>query len=71
MDNIINLREQVLTEINQLPQDKLNLVLNFVNTLKSTDNNKTEGEIIDPLANFIGAVNHGNLTDNIEESLYE
>lgn len=71
MDSIISLRQQVLTEINQLPQDKLNLVLKFVNNLKYNSNNDIEEEIIDPLADFIGAVNNGKLTENMEQDLYE
>lgn len=71
MDSIIDLRQQVLTEINQLPQDKLNLVLKFVNSLKYSSNKDIEEEIIDPLADFIGAVNTVKLTDNMDQDLYE
>jgi hypothetical protein len=71
MDNIISLRQQILTEINQLSQEKLTQVITFVNTIKSADANKIEEEIIDPLTDFIGAVNQGNLTENIEQYLYE
>lgn len=71
MDNTINIRQQLLTEINQLPQEKLNLLLNFVNSLKIPNENNMKEEIIDPLADFIGAVEIGNITKNIEQDLYE
>jgi len=71
MDNIISLRQQILTEINQLSPEKLNQVISFVNSIKSADENKNEEEITDPLTDFIGAVNQGNLTENMEKYLYE
>ena len=71
MSNLINVREQVLEEINQLNQEKLNVVLRFLHSLKSSDNQTIDDdEIIDPLADFIGAVNSGNLAKNIEQDLY-
>lgn len=71
MNSSINVRQQVLEAINQLPQDKLGLILNFVSTLKSSENNRINQEIIDPLADFIGAVNTGKLAENIDQDLYE
>lgn len=71
MNSSISVRQQVLEAINQLPQDKLGLVLNFVSTLKSSENNRINQEIIDPLADFIGTVNIGKLAENIDQDLYE
>lgn len=67
----MNIREQVLTEINQLPQEKLNLVLEFVNTLKYSNGNRKEEITKDPLAKFIGAVSQGDIANNLDEDLYE
>lgn len=68
MNSSISVYQQVLEEINQLSQDKLDLVLNYVNTLKLAEHKE---EIKDPLADFIGAVDTGKLAEYIEQDLYE
>ena len=71
MSSLINVRQQVLEEINQLNPEQLNVVLNFLHSLKSSESKTIdEDKIIDPLADFIGAVESGNLAKNIEQDLY-
>lgn len=71
MSSFINVRQQVLNEINQLDLEQLDMVLNFLQSLKfSKSTTADEEQIIDPLADFVGAVESGNLADKIDSDLY-
>jgi hypothetical protein len=73
----ISLKQQLLAEIDRLPEDKLPELLNFVrflewqqpstNTPQSTD--KLD-PMQDPILRFIGGVSHGALAQAIDEELY-
>lgn len=72
MSTIANLRQLVLEEINQIPDEQLSQVLQFIHVLISTSQLKKDEDLInDPLAEFIGAVEHGSLAQNIDQELYE
>ena len=71
MSSFTNVRQQILYEINQLAPEQLDMVLNFLNSLKLSENATAEQEqIIDPLADFVGAVKSGNLANKIDSDLY-
>jgi hypothetical protein len=71
MSTFINVREQVLNEIKQLDHEQLDMVLNFLHSLKCSESaTADEEQIIDPLADFVGAVESGNLADKIDSDLY-
>jgi hypothetical protein len=57
------LRQELLKKIDHLSDQQLNQVLQFVNQVNQTQTNT----VIDPLADFIGQVDHGNLAKNIDQ----
>jgi len=69
-----NLRKILLTEIERLPESKLQEVLNFVRFLRwqpasavqSQPQNGEPDTTADPLTDFIGAVAHGSLAQYID-----
>ncbi|WP_413174856.1 hypothetical protein [Anabaena azotica] len=72
MSTLPNLRQVVLEEINQIPDEQLSQVLQFLHVLISNSQTKKDEDLInDPLAEFIGAVEHGSLAQNIDQELYE
>ncbi|MEA5621159.1 hypothetical protein VB711_25475 [Cronbergia sp. UHCC 0137] len=72
MSTLPNLRQAVLEEINQIPDEQLSQVLQFLHVLISTSQRRKDEDFInDPLADFIGAVEHGSLAQNIDQKLYE
>jgi hypothetical protein len=72
MSTIANLRQVVLEEINQIPDEQLSQVLQFLHVLTSNSQTKKDENLInDPLAEFIGGVEHGSLAQNIDQELYE
>lgn len=71
------LKERVLREIERLPENKVEEVLNFVGYLlskeQSAKNTESEEDLDpakDPLLRFIGGVSHGSLAKDIDEELY-
>ena len=77
MKTIQNIKEELQKGIEKLPEHKIPEVLQFVNFLLysqerffSQDADKKEEIGDDPLANFIGAIEVGSLTQNIDEELY-
>lgn len=70
MTTILPIREKILEEINQLSDPQLNQILDFIHQINSNNLSNAQ-EINDPLANFIGGVELGNLAENIEQELYE
>ena len=61
--NPIELRQTINQEIDQLSEEKLNQVLQFIQQVGQTPIKSTT----DPLADFIGQVDHGNLAKNIDQ----
>jgi hypothetical protein len=66
-----NPHQQILEAIAQLSDQQLSIVLKFVQTLQPNPVLTPAQPPIDPLANFIGASNHGNLAHAIDAALYD
>lgn len=68
MATFVNIRQEVLQEINKLPDEKLSQLLKFIYKMQEYSP-KNHNDIIDPLADFIGKIEQGNLVHNIEQDL--
>ena len=69
-----DLRQILQQKLDSLPDTQLQAVLQFVNDLsvptpESPENTNNQPNS-DPLAEFIGAVHHGSLAQNIDRDLY-
>jgi hypothetical protein len=69
--NPVSPHQQILDAIAQLSDRQLQLVLQFIQSLQPKSIPNPPETNTDPLANFIGATNHGNLARDIDEALYE
>ena len=71
MTSFANLRQEVLQEINKLPDNQLIQVLQFIHKIAISSPTTTDEDILnDPLADFIGGVEHGNLAQDSDRELY-
>jgi hypothetical protein len=79
MSSISSVKQEILNLIEQLPENKMPEVLQFVNFLiycqnqsfsLNLDDKKSKDNQVDPLAEFIGAVSQGSLAQNIDEDIY-
>ncbi|MGH9835547.1 MAG: hypothetical protein ACRD9Y_21205, partial [Blastocatellia bacterium] len=74
MNNTQVLRLQLVQNIINLPNDKLQKVLDFVKSLLDRNGNGSPNEGYpagrDPLLDYIGGVSHGSLSANIDDELY-
>jgi hypothetical protein len=61
------IRQEILKKIHHLSEQQLNQVLQFINQV----NQPSENTMTDPLADFIGKVDHGTLAQNCDRELYE
>jgi hypothetical protein len=59
--------QQVIAKISKLNEPHIQLLLDSIKTIQ-TQPNSTE---LDPLANFVGAIEQGNLVEQIDRNLYE
>ncbi len=66
-----NQNQQILEAISQLSQQQIQIVLRFIQTLQPKKLSNPNAAPFDPLTNFIGATNHGNLAQQIDQDLYE
>ena len=66
-----NQNQQVLEAIGKLNEQQINIVLQFIETLQPKRFANPTSTPFDPLANFVGATNHGTLAQQIDEALYE
>ena len=69
----IDIKQELLHKIEQLPASRLQAVLQFINELpefKKTQLDSIADENEDPLLGFIGQGNHVSLAQNIDEDLY-
>jgi len=72
------LKQELLVEIEKLPEYKLQEVLNFVSFLSQkgrySPGYQEQGKALDPekdpVLQFIGGVSHGSLAQGIDEELY-
>jgi hypothetical protein len=73
----MSLKEQIIHEIDQIPESLLEEFLDFILFTKARRQSPPDLEPCqnaprtDPLADFIGATCSGNLADAIDETLYE
>jgi hypothetical protein len=65
--HLTEIHQQVIVEISKLNEPQIQLLLDFIKTIQ-TQSNSTE---LDPLANFVGAIEQGNLAEQIDHNLYE
>jgi len=79
MSSIPSVKQELLNLIEQLPDHKMPEVVQFVNFLiycqnqsfsLNFDQKKKPDHEVDPLAEFIGAVAHCSLAQNIDEEIY-
>jgi hypothetical protein len=66
-------KQAIFEAIEQLPEQDLEEVLRYIQQLARTKKSPQTNAPIesrDPLANFIGAVSHGDLAANLDEQLY-
>lgn len=66
-------KQALLKAIEQLPEQQLIEVLQYVQHLSLTQKSTLPIElnrVVDPLAEFIGAVSHGALAANLDDELY-
>ena len=80
-----SVKQELLREIEKLPADKLKEVLQFVDFLRDSENQHSyhQGDSeeeekkdtfvsnADPLSEFIGAVSHRSLAQNLDTELYD
>lgn len=66
-----NQNQEILEAIGQLSQQQIQIVLRFIQTLQPKKLPSSTAAPFDPLANFIGATNHGSLAQQIDQDLYE
>ena len=81
--NTKDIRQELLSKIEQLPLSRLQAVLQFINELPEFKEIASNSDKIDlpflsssvtdedPLSGFIGEGNNGLLTHNIDQELYE
>ncbi len=76
MTTFSDIRQVLQQKIDRLPDCQLQEVLEFVNNLPSQipaslekDSYYSDSQV-DPLSEFIGAVHHGSLAQNIDRELY-
>ena len=66
-------KQVLLNAIKQLPEQQLIEVLQYVQHLSQTQESTLPTEpnrVVDPLTEFIGAVDHGSLAANLDNNLY-
>lgn len=71
------LKDQLIKELEKLPEVRLREALDFVGYLRTKEGNEAARKSPenldpqkDPLLNFIGGVSHGSLAKEIDEELY-
>lgn len=66
-------KQALLNAIEQLPEQQLIEVLQYVQHLSHTQESTLPtrpDRVVNPLAEFIGAVSHGSLAANLDNELY-
>lgn len=77
MEEKRSLKDTVVKEIESLPEDQLEEVLEFVDRLRAKQSRRPDehpaqetAQVRDPLAEYIGGVSQGSLAHKIDEDLY-
>ena len=66
-------KQALLNAIERLPEQQLIEVLQYVQHLSHAQKSTLPNEpnrVVEPLAEFIGAVSHGSLAANLDDELY-
>jgi hypothetical protein len=69
----VTTKQALLKAIEQLPEQQLIEVLQYVQHLSHTQESTLPtrpDRVVNPLAEFIGAVSHGSLAANLDNELY-
>ncbi|MBE9213947.1 hypothetical protein IQ247_14945 [Plectonema cf. radiosum LEGE 06105] len=68
----MTIKQEVFEAIEQLPEQQLEDVLQYIKQLASIQTTVTKPltPVNDPLADFIGVVSHGSLATNLDNELY-
>jgi hypothetical protein len=64
------IKQQLLSNIEVLPEESLKELLDFAEYLRKMKENKAIMNAEDPILKFIGGVSHGSLAEKIDEELY-
>ncbi len=64
------IKQQLLSNIEVLPEESLKELLDFAEYLRKMKENKVIIKEEDPILKFIGGVSHGSLAKKIDEELY-
>ena len=69
------IKQRLLTTIEEIPENKLGAVLDFMEFLLTKERDKQEDKLDlepekDPILEFIGGVSHGSLAKDIDTELY-
>jgi hypothetical protein len=64
MTNSTTIRQEILKQISLIPDEQLTYVLELIRQMTVGTKPTNENIVNDPLADFIGAVEHGNLAQN-------
>lgn len=69
------IKERLLATIEEIPESKLDEVLDFTEFLIAKERNKQESRLDlepekDPIIDYIGGVTHGSLAEGIDNELY-
>jgi hypothetical protein len=65
-----NPNQQVLEAIANLSEQQIQIVLQFIQTLQPKKPTNLTSPTFNPLAKFVGAINNGNLAQQIDKDLY-
>ncbi|MBW1959610.1 MAG: DUF2281 domain-containing protein [Deltaproteobacteria bacterium] len=70
-----NIKERLLSAIEEIPENKLGELLDFMEFLLEKELHRREGRLVldpgkDPILDFIGGVAHGSLAKDIDSELY-
>ena len=75
MNTETSIKERLVREIDQLPEDQLRAVLDFIARLQRQAAIPAPEQQLDPdqdpLLGFIGGASHGTLANDIDQALYE
>ena len=69
------IKQRLLTTIEEIPENKLGAVLDFMEFLLTKERDKQQDKLDlepekDPILEFIGGVSHGSLAKDIDTELY-
>ena len=70
----IKIKERLLATIEEIPESKLEEVLDFIEFVLDKERHVQEKNDLepmkDPILEYIGGVTHGSLAENIDDELY-